>query len=77
MEDGRRPFRVIARALDVPESTVRFRANRLLREGVLNIVAMASPQRLGYEILAVILLRVRPEAHAHVVEQLLAVPEVQ
>lgn len=77
MEDGRRPFRVIARSLDVPESTVRFRANRMLREGVLTIVAMASPRRLGYEILAVILLRVRPQEHARVVEQLRTVPEVQ
>jgi Lrp/AsnC family transcriptional regulator for asnA, asnC and gidA len=77
MEDGRRPFREIARSLDVPESTVRFRANRLLREEVLNIVAMASPHRLGYEILAIILLRVRPRGRARAVEELKALPEVQ
>lgn len=77
MEDGRRPFRVIAHSLGVPESTVRFRANRLLREGVLNIVAMANPHRLGYEILAVIMLRVRPRARARVIEELKALPEVQ
>jgi Lrp/AsnC family transcriptional regulator for asnA, asnC and gidA len=77
MEDGRRPFREIARSLDVPESTVRFRANRLLREGVLNIVAMASPHRLGYEVLAIILLRVRPRARAGAIEALKALPEVQ
>jgi Lrp/AsnC family transcriptional regulator for asnA, asnC and gidA len=77
MEDGRRPFRVIAHSLDVPESTARFRANRLLREGVLKIVAMANPYRLGYDILAVILLRVQPDAHTRVVEELRALPEVQ
>ena len=77
MEDGRRPFRTIAQSLGVPESTVRFRANRLLREGSLRIVAMADPHRVGYEILAIILLRIRPRAHARVVEALQAFPEVQ
>ena len=77
MEDGRRPFRTIARSLGVPESTVRFRANRLLREGALNIVAMADPHRMGYAVLAVILLRVRPKARARVVQALAALPEVQ
>jgi len=77
MEDGRRPFRTIAQSLGVPESTVRFRANRLRREGILNIVAMANPHRLGYAILAVILLRVRPKARARVIEALEKLPEVQ
>ena len=77
MEDGRRPFRTIARSVGVPESTVRFRANRLLREGALNIVAMADPHRMGYAVLAVILLRVRPKARARVVQALAALPEVQ
>jgi len=77
MEDGRRAFRTIAQSLGVPESTVRFRANRLLREGALRIVAMADPHRVGYEILAIILLRVRPRAHARVVEALQALPEIQ
>jgi Lrp/AsnC family transcriptional regulator for asnA, asnC and gidA len=77
MEDGRRPFREIARSLDVPESTVRFRANRLLREGALTIVAMASPHRLGYDILAIVLLRVTPRNRSAAIEALKALPEVQ
>jgi Lrp/AsnC family transcriptional regulator for asnA, asnC and gidA len=77
MEDGRRPFRVIAHSLGVPESTVRFRASRLRRDGVLHIVAMASPHRLGYDVLAIILVRVRPADRAAVVEALTALPEVQ
>lgn len=77
MEDGRRPFRVIAQSLGVPESTVRFRANRLRRDGVLHIVAMADPHSLGYEILGVMLVKVRPRARARVIERLAALPEVQ
>lgn len=77
MEDGRRPFRVIAQSLGVPESTVRFRANRLLREGALHIVAMADPHRLGYAILAVVLVRVGTRARAEAIEAIKALPEVQ
>lgn len=77
MDDGRRPFRTIAQSLGVPESTVRFRANRLLREGSLRIVAMADPHRVGYEVLAVILLRVRLRARARVVEALQELHEIQ
>lgn len=77
MEDGRRPFRLIAQSLGVPESTVRFRANRLLREGAVHVVAMGDPHRLGYDILALILVRVRPRARTRAVDALRALPEVQ
>jgi Lrp/AsnC family transcriptional regulator for asnA, asnC and gidA len=77
MEDGRRAFRVIAQDLGVPESTVRFRANRLLREGTLRIVAMAEPRQLGFEILGIVLVRVAPPARAQAARQLAALPEVQ
>lgn len=40
-QDGRRPFRAIARALGVAEGTVRYRAGRLQEEGMLRILALA------------------------------------
>jgi Lrp/AsnC family transcriptional regulator for asnA, asnC and gidA len=77
MEDGRRPYRVIARSLGVPESTVRFRAARLTRAGALHIVAMPDPMRLGYDILAMLLLRATPSAVPAAIELLRALPQVQ
>lgn len=75
-EDGRRTYREIGRALGVSEGTVRFRARRLTESGALRIVAIADPFRLGYRVLAFILLRLEPGAQQHVVDALMSWPEV-
>lgn len=75
-EDGRRTYREIARAVGVSEGTVRFRARRLADSGALRIVAIADPFRLGYRVLAFILLRVEPGAQQKVVDELVSWPEV-
>jgi Lrp/AsnC family transcriptional regulator, regulator for asnA, asnC and gidA len=75
-EDGRRAFRAIARSLGVAEGTVRARANRLQRDGVMSITAFAHPEKLGYGVLASLLLRVAPARRAAVVEELVGWPEV-
>ena len=49
-EDGRRPNAVIARQLKLPEATVRRRLDRLLREEVIKIVAVADGDKLGLPI---------------------------
>ncbi len=49
-EDGRMPFTKIAEKLDIAESTVRSRTQRLIREGIIKIVAVSDPQALGYQI---------------------------
>ncbi len=46
-EDGRRSNSGIGRELGLPESTVRRRIERLLRDEVIKIVAVASNERLG------------------------------
>jgi Lrp/AsnC family transcriptional regulator for asnA, asnC and gidA len=75
-EDGRRPFRAIARSLGVGEGTVRFRATRLQEEGILRILALADPFALGYAVQASVLVRVTPTAHARVADTLTEWPEV-
>jgi Lrp/AsnC family transcriptional regulator for asnA, asnC and gidA len=75
-EDGRRSYREIARALDVPEGTVRWRARRLIDSGALRIVAIPDPFRLGYRILAFVLLRVEPGTQEKVIDALVSWPEV-
>ncbi|HLH67377.1 MAG TPA: Lrp/AsnC family transcriptional regulator [Solirubrobacteraceae bacterium] len=74
--DGRRPFRAIARSLGVAEATVRFRATRLQEEGVLRILALADPFRLGFAVQASVLIRVEPAAHRSVAATLATWPEV-
>jgi Lrp/AsnC family transcriptional regulator for asnA, asnC and gidA len=75
-KDGRTAFRAIARDLGVAEGTIRFRANRLQRDGVMSITAFAHPEKLGYGVLVSLLLRVAPSRRAAVIDELRAWPEV-
>lgn len=58
--DGRRPYSRIASDLDVSESVVRYRAQRLEQAGVLQVVGIADPLRIGFDRMALIGLKVRP-----------------
>ena len=75
-EDGRRSYREIGRDLGVPEGTIRFRAKRLTDSGALRIVAIADPFRLGYRVLAFILLRIEPGQVQRVTDVLVSWREV-
>jgi len=74
--DGRRAYRDIARDLEVPEATVRFRANRLQRDGVLRILGFVDTNRLGRVLMADVLLRVAPAHRSQVGDALAGWPEV-
>jgi len=75
-DDGRRPFREIARRLAVSERTIRTRTRRLQESGTLRILAFADPERVGHSILALILLRVQALRQDAIVETVVALPEV-
>lgn len=47
-EDGRRPYATIGRAVGLSEAAVRQRVQRLLDAGVMRIVAVTDPPRLGF-----------------------------
>src|SRR5918997_3878395 len=53
-EDGRRPFTQIAAELGVSEAAVRARTNGLIDHGVLQIVGVTDPLKLGYDQMALI-----------------------
>ena len=56
--DGRRPYAQIGRELDVPEATVRQRADRLIARGVVQVVGVSDPLAMGFGLPAFIGLRV-------------------
>ncbi len=58
--DGRRPYRDIARELGISEGTVRVRMARLFDEGLMRVTVVGSPLALGVEVVAVVLIRVKP-----------------
>jgi Lrp/AsnC family transcriptional regulator for asnA, asnC and gidA len=73
--DGRRPFSRIAGDLGVSESVVRYRVARLEEHGLLQIVGIADPLRIGFDRMALLGIRVRPGSVEHVCEEMAALPE--
>jgi Lrp/AsnC family transcriptional regulator for asnA, asnC and gidA len=62
VEDGRRSAADIARDLgDVTERTVRYRIDRLLRDGIIQICAVVNPRLLGYAVAADVLIEVEAD----------------
>jgi Lrp/AsnC family transcriptional regulator for asnA, asnC and gidA len=74
-EDGRRPFTEIARSLGLSEGTVRQRVGRLQRLGIVQIVGVVNPSRLGMRRL-VIGVQVRGRAVSGVEKAIREFPEV-
>ena len=57
-QDGRRPFTTIAKTVGLSEAAVRQRVQRLLDAGVMQIVAVTDPLRVGLHRQAMIGIRV-------------------
>jgi len=75
-EDGRRPFTRIATELGVSEAAVRARTNRLVERGILQIVGVTDPLRVGFHQMAMIGIRCDAPKLMAVAEQVAAFPEV-
>ncbi len=74
--DGRCSNREIARQLDVPEATVRYRVRRLTESGLLRITALIEPEQLGYHLTSVISIQTQTDKVEEVADKLVAYPEV-
>ncbi len=74
-EDGRRPFTQIAAALGVSEAAVRARTNRLIEKGILQIVGVTDPLKLGFQVWAMIGVRVEAARLIEVAEEIASFPE--
>jgi Lrp/AsnC family transcriptional regulator for asnA, asnC and gidA len=59
----------------VSESVVRYRAQRLEQAGLLQVVGIADPLRIGFDRMALIGIRVRPGTIRHFCEEAAALPE--
>lgn len=73
--EGRRPFRSIADEIGISESVVRYRVQRLEDAGILQVVGIADPLRIGFDLMAMVGVRVRPGAIAGVCSALSELPE--
>jgi Lrp/AsnC family transcriptional regulator for asnA, asnC and gidA len=75
-EDGRRPFTQIAADLGVSEAAVRARTNRLVERGILQVVGVTDPLRLGFQQQAMIAVRCESNRLIEVSDAIAAFPEV-
>jgi Lrp/AsnC family transcriptional regulator for asnA, asnC and gidA len=74
--DARTPVAQIARRLQLGETTVRYRINRLLREGVISrFSALLNPRRIGYPVDAILLVKTRPRHLQHVFDRMAQMEE--
>lgn len=74
--DGRRPFTQIAADLGVSEAAVRARTNRLIERGILQIVGVTDPLKLGFQQMAMIGIRCESDKLVTVAERVAEMPEV-
>jgi len=75
-QDGRRPFTQIAADLGVSEAAVRARTNRLVERGILQIVGVTDPLKLGFHEQAMIGIRCEHDKLIEVAEAVALFPEV-
>ena len=74
-QDGRRPFTQIATELGVSEAAVRARTNRLIEKGILQVVGVTDPLKLGFQQWAMIGVKCEAARLLEVAEEIAAFPE--
>jgi Lrp/AsnC family transcriptional regulator, regulator for asnA, asnC and gidA len=74
-EDGRKPFTQIAADLGVSEAAVRARTNRLIERGIMQVVGVTDPLKLGFQQWAMIGVRCEAARLIEVAEEIAAFPE--
>jgi Lrp/AsnC family transcriptional regulator for asnA, asnC and gidA len=75
-EDGRASFSHIAKALGVSPGMIRQRYNRLVEEGVLQVVAITNPMLMGLTTMAQIGVKINVHRMQEITDQIAAFEEV-
>ena len=76
-EDGTMPRADVGARIGLSEAAVRKRVERLLRDGVIRIVAIPEPNKVGLTAIAIVGIRVTPGRATQVVEKLKALKSVR
>ncbi|WP_345621431.1 Lrp/AsnC family transcriptional regulator [Streptomyces ziwulingensis] len=75
-EDGRRPYAAIGKAVGLSEAAVRQRVQKLLDQGVMQIVAVTDPLTVGFRRQAMVGVNVEGDVES-VADALAALPECE
>ncbi len=74
-EDGRRPYSTIGKAIGLSEAAVRQRVQKLIDNGVMQIVAVTDPMQIGFARQAMIAVSASGDVEA-IADQLAKIDEV-
>ena len=74
-QDGRMPFAQLARELDVSPGMVRERYHRLVQDGILQVVAVTNPLKVGYRVMTLIGIKVQDRPLDEVARQVAELEE--
>jgi len=76
-KEGRISYSELARRLNMPQSTVRFKVNKLVREGYIKkFIAVLDPEKLGFPIIMILLLRIDHKSLDDIFDYISQMPEV-
>ena len=75
-KDGRMAYSQIARELNISEPTVRGRVQRLIQDGVIQIIAMGDPIKLGFNLAGNLKVQVDYKKLDSVLEELERIDEI-
>lgn len=77
LRDGRMPFAQLAKQLNISEATVHSRVSKLEDNGVIRgFTVMVDPEKLGYKLTALVLIKTDPKKTQHVFSRLAEMDEV-
>jgi len=76
-ENGRVPVAELAKRLNQPENTVRYRIERLVKNGVIRrFTALVDPRALGLNVSAAVMFKVDPKKLDQLLEKLTSMKDV-
>ncbi len=75
-EDGRISCMEIGRRLGITERAARYRLNKLIEDGVIQIVAVVNPRKLGYNVNADVFLEVEADYIQDVAQKMTEYEEI-
>lgn len=75
--DGRMSFTEIGKRLEIPEATARYRVQKLLQSGIIQILAWPNPEKLGTPHILIVFLVVENDRVDSVAKALEEMPEIR
>lgn len=74
--DARKSFKSIAAELNVSESTISNRVNRLVQNGILKLEARINPFKLSHKVTALVGMNIRHRAHEKALKEIEKLPHI-